>query len=61
MRGPAKGRRVMVRRLESPLLKRLLYGARRLEQERERKLLNAYARGHKKYRQRQKERKRRKR
>ena len=43
------------------LLKRLLYGAQSLEQERERKLLNAYARGYKKYRQRQRERKRRKR
>jgi hypothetical protein len=43
------------------LLKRLLYGARSLEQERERELFNAYARGYKKYRQRQKERKRRKR
>jgi predicted secreted protein len=42
-------------------LKRLLHNARSFEQERERKLLNAYARGYKKYRQRQKERKRRKR
>jgi hypothetical protein len=36
----------------SSLLKRLLYDARSLEQERERKLLNTYARGYKKYRQR---------
>ena len=47
--------------LGGSLLKRLLYDARSLEQERERKLLNAYARGYSKYRQRQRERKRRKR
>ncbi len=47
--------------LGSSLLKRLLYDARSSEQERERRLLDAYARGYKKYRQRQRERKRRKR
>ena len=46
----------MVYRLEDPPLERLQYGARSLEQERERKLLNAYARGYKKYRQRERKR-----
>ena len=43
------------------MIKRLLHGARSFEQARERRVLDAYARGYKKYRQRQKERRRRKR
>ena len=47
--------------LGSSLLKRLLYDARSLEQERERRLLDAYARGYRKNRQRHKHRKHRER
>jgi hypothetical protein len=50
-----------MRRACGSLLKRLLHNARTFEEEQERRLNDAYARGYKKYRQRQKEGKRRER